>query len=86
MHYKSMDTKPKITEKTITPQSEDNLISLSASAKRLGISVRGLYRLMANKDHALPPPVKVGGASRLFESDLNRYCDQLKAERERRYH
>lgn len=61
-----------------TTQS-DNLISLSNAAHQLNISVRGLYRLIARKE--LPNPVKVGGASKLFESDLESYKAQLKEQR-----
>jgi excisionase family DNA binding protein len=59
--------------------SSDNLISLPKAAKQLDISVRGLYRLIARKE--LPNPVKVGGASKLFESDLSAYKTQLKERR-----
>jgi predicted DNA-binding transcriptional regulator AlpA len=57
----------------------DNLISLPAAAHQLDISVRGLYRLIARKE--IPSPVKVGGASKLFESDLETYKVRLKEQR-----
>lgn len=57
----------------------DNLISLPTAAHQLDISVRGLYRLIARKE--LPPPVKVGGSSKLFESDLEDYKARLKKRR-----
>jgi len=58
----------------------DNLISLPHAAKQLDISVRGLYRLIACKE--MPAPVKIGGSSKLFESDLEAYKAQLKNKRE----
>lgn len=60
-------------------QSSEKLVSLRHAATRLDISVRGLYRLIARGD--LPHPVKVGGSSKLCESDLNAYIDQLKSRR-----
>ncbi len=36
---------------------------------------------MARKE--LPPPVKVGGASKLYESDLTAYLDRLRDARNR---
>ena len=57
----------------------DNPISLPDAAKQLNISVRGLYRLMARKE--LPHPVKVGGLSKLFETDLKNYKTRLKSQR-----
>jgi len=61
-----------------TTQSDD-LMSLPRAAARLDISVRGLYRLIARKE--LPQPVKIGGASKLFASDLNTYMEGLKKQR-----
>lgn len=58
----------------------DNLISLPKAAKQLDISVRGLYRLIARKEVA--DPVKIGGSSKLFESDLVAYTQRLKRERD----
>lgn len=57
----------------------DNLLSLPSAAKQLDISVRGLYRLIARKE--LANPVKVGGSSKLFESDLEAYKARLKSQR-----
>lgn len=68
-------------ENTTQTTEQDRLISLRQAASRLGISTRALYRLMAKGD--IPPPVKVGGASRLYESDLNAYMDQLKEKRQK---
>jgi len=60
---------------------QNYLISLPKAARRLDVSVRGLYRLMARKE--LPPPVKVGGASKLYESDITGYLDRLQSARNR---
>lgn len=57
------------------------LISLPEAATRLDISVRGLYRLMARQELAQPVTVKVGGASKLFVSDLETYLNRLKSTR-----
>lgn len=57
----------------------DNLISLPKAARQLDISVRGLYRLIARRE--MPNPVKVGGSSKLFESDLDDYKARLKSRR-----
>ena len=59
--------------------TSDDLISLPKAAKKLDVSVRGIYRLMARKE--LPSPVKVGGSSKLFESDLEGYKTRLKNRR-----
>ncbi len=58
----------------------DDLISLPRAAARLDVSVRGLYRLIANQE--LPRPVKIGGSSKLFESDLNGYLNRLRKRRD----
>ena len=57
----------------------DSLIPLKSAAQRLAISVRKLYRLIA--EGKLPQPIKVGRSSRLCESDVTSYIEQLKAER-----
>ena len=56
------------------------LTSLKNAARRLDISLRALYRLIAAG--VLPRPVKIGGASKLFVSDLNQYLEGLKAKRD----
>lgn len=66
---------------TSISRKEDCLVSLRHAASRLGISTRALYRLMAKGE--IPPPVKVGGASRLYESDLEDYMQRLKQKRNR---
>ena len=57
----------------------DCLIPLDSAADRLSISLRKLYRLISEGE--LPQPIKVGRASRLFESDIQTYLDRLKANR-----
>lgn len=61
-------------------QTNQQLISLPQAAAQLDISVRGLYRLMARQE--LAQPVKVGGASKLFISDLDAYLDRLRNKRQ----
>lgn len=61
-------------------QDPDKLISLQATAARLDLSVRAVYRLIARG--ALPRPVKVGGATKLFESDLEAYLLSLQQQRQ----
>lgn len=58
---------------------QEQLVSVRALASRLGLSTRGVYRLVARGQ--FPPPVKVGGASRWCESDLEEYLSRLKAAR-----
>ena len=60
-------------------QNHEKLISLKDTAEKLNLSVRAVYRLIASG--ILPPPVKVGGATKFFESDLKNYFDALKAKR-----
>ena len=62
----------------LTPN--DTLISIKDVANRLSLSVRAVYRLIA--DDSFPPPVKVGGASRWYESDLSDYLNRLKSQRQ----
>jgi len=59
--------------------SGEQLLSIPRAAQQLDISVRGLYRLMANGH--LPYPVKVGRSSKLCQSDLDRYIEDLKSSR-----
>lgn len=61
-----------------TPQTEQ-LVSLSAAATKLDVSLRSLYRLMAQREIA--PPVKVGRSSKLFQSDVDSYLQRLKSQR-----
>ena len=57
----------------------DRLISIREVSRRLGLSIRAVYRLIASGE--FPRPVKVGGASRFYESDLITFMDSLKASR-----
>ncbi len=58
-------------------QKEDHLITLQEAAKRLCISLRGIYQPVASDE--LPHPVKVGNASRLYASDIETYLSDLKS-------
>jgi excisionase family DNA binding protein len=68
---------------SIAPQDKDvdRLLPIGEVAERLSISVRGVYRLIA--EGLFPEPVKVGRSSRVFVSDLNAYLDGLKRGRNR---
>lgn len=66
---------PPATEQSTNEQ----LISLPAAAAKLDVSLRSFYRLIAQGD--LPPPVKVGRSSKMFQSDLSGYVQKLKAQR-----
>ncbi len=57
----------------------EQLVSLPTAAKRLDISVRSLYRLIARKE--IPAPIKVGGSAKLTETDLSDYIERIKAGR-----
>jgi excisionase family DNA binding protein len=57
----------------------EKLISLKETAEMLDLSVRAVYRLIARG--ILPRPVKVGGATKFFESDLKNYFDSLRTKR-----
>lgn len=64
---------------TNTAPTPKDLVSLRLAAQRLDLSVRGVYRLVARG--ILPRPVKVGGATKLFVSDIESYLESLKAQR-----
>ncbi len=57
----------------------DRLVALRVVAERLGLSTRAVYRLIASG--VLPPPVKIGKASRWFTSDVEGYMDKLRMTR-----
>ena len=57
----------------------DRLLRVREVADTLAISVRAYYRLVA--DGQLPAPVKIGRATRIPQSDLTRYIENLKNER-----
>ncbi len=59
----------------------EHLLRLADVAERLGISRRGVERLIASGK--LPRPVKVGACSALPDSDVSTYIEQLKQERNR---
>ncbi len=67
------------TEMNTEMNSIEQLMSLPVAAKRLDISLRALYRLMASGQ--ISRPVKVGRSSKLCESDLVQYLAKLKSER-----
>ena len=58
----------------------DRLVSFKHVAFRLDTSVRGVYRLIARRE--FPLPVKVGGASKFYECDIENYLSRLREERE----
>lgn len=70
---------PAMTPPITNSLASDQLISVSAAAGRLDISLRSLYRLIADKQ--LPPPLKVGGSSKLCEADVAKYVQRLKSQR-----
>lgn len=59
--------------------SKEHLLSLAEVGERLCLSKRAIYRLIAKG--SLPKPVKIGGATRLCESDLEHFIETLKAAR-----
>jgi len=59
--------------------SKEQLLTLDEVANRLCLSKRAVYRLIAREE--LPKPLKVGGATRMCESDLDQYFTNLKAKR-----
>lgn len=56
--------------------TNDQLIPIKTVAAQLGISTRAVYRLVAKGD--FPRPVKVGGATRFYQSDLAQYLNRLR--------
>lgn len=57
----------------------DHMISLNEVAAMLGVSKRGVYRLISRG--VLPPPIRIGGASRMLASELANYILSAKANR-----
>ncbi|MFA5257873.1 MAG: helix-turn-helix domain-containing protein [Opitutales bacterium] len=57
----------------------EQLLTLRQVASCLSLSTRAVYRLIA--DGALPRPVKLGGASRFYESDVHAFLEKLRAQR-----
>ncbi len=62
--------------------ARDSLISIKQVSRRLDTSVRGVYRLIAR--HEFPPPVKVGGSSKFYDSDVDEYLNRLRDSRRTR--
>ena len=60
----------------------DKMLDVNAGAILLGASVRTVWRLVAAK--VLPKPVRIGGSTRWFESDLEEFQRRLRESRERR--
>ena len=63
--------------------STDIWLPLSEVARRLGVSLRQVYRLMHRQE--LPYPVKVGRSARMPESDLLAYMERQKQVRQPRW-
>jgi len=70
---------PGNTTDTVRDSDGDRLLRIPEAADVLAISVRALYRLIA--DGELPEPVKIGRATRIPMSDLLAYMGRLKANR-----
>lgn len=63
----------------MTKKTSEQLLTLAEVALRLSLSKRAIYRLIAKG--SLAKPVKIGGATRICESDLEQFLETLKAER-----
>jgi excisionase family DNA binding protein len=63
----------------LSTEFEEKLLSIAEAAKRLSISVRSVWRLIAAAQ--LPVPVKIGRCSRLCASDIEAYLQKLKSQR-----
>lgn len=59
----------------------ESLVGLRGVAARLAVCTRTVHRLIAQGE--LPPPVKVGRASRWFVSDVQAYLARLRQGRAR---
>jgi excisionase family DNA binding protein len=57
----------------------ERLLRVKEAADTLAISVRALYRLVANGQ--LPAPLKIGKSTRFPVSDIEHYIDALKSGR-----
>ena len=60
----------------------DKMLDLNPVAILLGVSVRTVWRLVSSK--VLPKPVRIGGSTRWFESDLEAFQRKLREERDRK--
>jgi excisionase family DNA binding protein len=65
--------------KTEIQSGIERLIQLHEVAARLSVSIRTVFRLIADK--TLPHPVKVGRSSRLYSSDVDEYLERLRDKR-----
>jgi len=72
-----------VLSSTVSMTSLERLLTLDEVAIQLGISVREVYRIMAEGE--LPPPVKIGRASRIPESEVAAYIETLKNRRKASY-
>ena len=59
--------------------SPEFFLTLNEVSRRLGVSLRQVYRLIHRGE--LPQAVKVGRAARMPESELSAYVDKLKGRR-----
>jgi len=57
----------------------ERLLTLREAKLLIGVSVRTIYRLIHVGD--LPPPVKIGRAARIPESEVIAYIETLKRKR-----
>ena len=69
----------KCIDRTNELQTGTQLVSLKGASRKLDISVRALYRLIAGGQ--LPRPLKVGRHSKLLASDVERYVQHLISKR-----
>ena len=60
----------------VTNVKEDRCLPLKDAASQLGVSMRGLYRLISKGD--LPQPLKIGRRSYLTADDVQTYIRKLK--------
>ena len=61
-------------------ETAERLVTFKEAAQILGISVRGLYRLVDQRE--LPGALKVGRSARLSLSEVNAYIERLKEKRD----
>ncbi len=55
------------------------LVNVKEVARKLAISTRTVWKLVASGD--LPPPLKIGGARRWHQADIQAFVERLFAER-----
>ncbi len=76
----SSDLELETSEGNIGRAGGDRLLRVKEAAEMLAVSVREYYRLTAGGQ--LPAPVKIGRATRIPLSDIQRYIEGLKQSRE----